>query len=167
MGSLLTLYLGAQHPELAGLIVMAPAIKVQNRLLPLALVLRFFYDYNPFDDVGDNPGDPEAAARAWSYDQTALQAAAQLYLLQRQVRRTLPSIHQPLLTFLGRRDPKVHPQAGQILADGVSSTDTELIWLENSGHNVLNDGERESVWELSHKWLATRAARDPYSRPQH
>ena len=39
LGSLLALWLGAGHPEIAALLPMAPAIRVQNRLLPLALTL--------------------------------------------------------------------------------------------------------------------------------
>ncbi len=35
----------------------------------------------------------------------------------------------------------------------VASTDRTLVWLENSGHNLLIDGERESVWARSYDWM--------------
>ena len=158
LGSLLTLWLGAQHPQIVGLIVMAPAIKLQNRLLPLTLGLRYLLKYSPFGAIGDDDlGDPEAVQRIWCYDRTPLWGAGELYLLQRRVLRRLPAIHQPILIFQGRRDAQVDPEAAQILYDAVGSTDKQVIWLENSGHNLLVDGERESVWAQSYDWILDHA----------
>lgn len=154
LGSLLTLWLGSQHPDIAGLIPMAPAIRVQNRLIPLALLLRHFLKYYPMAPMGDDDlGDPQAAERSWCYDETPLWGAAEVYLLQRRVRRTLPQIRQPILIFQGRRDATLHPQAADELYGAVGSTDRRLVWLENSGHNLLIDGERESVWAQSYDWM--------------
>jgi carboxylesterase len=158
LGSLLTLWLGARHADLAGLIAMSPAIKLQTRLLPLTLGLRLLLKYNPFGGLGgDNPGDPAAAGRNWCYDETPLWGAGEVYLLQRKVLRALASIHQPLLVFQGRRDSQMDPRAPEILYNRVGSTDKRVIWLENSGHNLLVDGERESVWAQSFAWIMQHA----------
>jgi len=158
LGSLLTLWLGSRHPEIAGLIAMAPAVKVQNRLLPLSLGLRRVMRYNPLGPISDDDlGDPEARERVWCYDDTPLWGAGEVYLLQRQVLRALPTIRQPILIFQGRHDAQLDPQAAQILYDRIGSEDRTLVWLENSGHNVLADGERESLWEQSHDWIVERA----------
>jgi carboxylesterase len=154
MGSLLALWLGVEHPEVAGLIPMAPVIKVRNRLLPLTLLLRYLLKYDPFGGIGDEDlVDPEAIHRVWAYDKTPLWGASELYLLQRWVRSTLSQIQQPVLIFQGRHDGSLPPEAAQMVYDGVSSTDKTLVWLEHSGHNLLVDGEREWVWEQSHTWL--------------
>jgi esterase/lipase len=79
--------------------------------------------------------------------------AGEVYLLQRKVLRALPQIYQPILIFQGRRDAHLHPLAAQELYDAVASTDRTLIWLENSGHNLLIEGERESVWAQSYGWM--------------
>jgi carboxylesterase len=161
LGSLLTLELGARHPTLAGLIAMAPAIKVQNRLLPLTLVLRYFMKYPPVEVMGDGDlGDPQAIQRIWCYDEVPLWGASETYRLQRRVVRSLPHIRQPLLIFQGRRDDTLDPQAAQILYDRVGSEDKTLIWLEHSGHNLLADGERKSVWDTSYAWMMERVS-DP------
>jgi carboxylesterase len=157
LGSLLTLWLGARHPDIAGLIPMAPAIKVQNRLIPLTLVLRYLWKYNPMGPMADDDlGDPDAAERSWHYDELPLWGASQVYLLQRKVRRELSKIHQPILIFQGRRDAHLHPQAAEEVYNGVASPDRTLVWLEQSGHNLLIDGERESVWAQSHAWMTER-----------
>jgi carboxylesterase len=166
MGSLLALWLGVEHPEIVGLIPMAPVVKVRNRLLPLTLVLRYLLKYDPTGGIGDEDlVDPEAIHRVWAYDETPLWGAAELYLLQRRVRSSLSQIQQPLLIFQGRHDTQLPPAAAQMVYDSVSSTDKELVWLEHSGHNLLVDGEREAVWEQSHTWMmdhlpATRSEGD-------
>jgi carboxylesterase len=153
LGSLLALWLGARHPGIAGLIPMSPAIKVTNRMFPLTLALRYAFKYSPFPLPEDNLGDPEAVHRAWHYDEQPMRSASEVYLLQRRVRSLLPTIRQPILIFQGRRDPQLDPQAAQIVYDGVSSTDKTVVWLENSGHNLLIDGEREAVWQQSCEWM--------------
>jgi carboxylesterase len=70
-----------------------------------------------------------------------------------QVRRELPAVRQPLLIFQGLRDAQAPPEAAQMVYDVTASEDKTLVWLENSGHNLLVDGERESVWALSYEWM--------------
>jgi carboxylesterase len=157
LGSLLTLWLGAGRPEIAGLIVMAPAIKVQDRRIPLTLGLRYVLKYNPKGGMGDSDlGDPQASDRIWCYDDTPLWGASEVYLLQRRVRKLLPRIVQPVLIFQGRRDKHLDPQAARIVYEAVASPDRTLVWLENSGHNVLADGEREALWAQSYDWMLAR-----------
>jgi carboxylesterase len=154
MGSLLALWLGARHPDVEGLIVMAPAVKLLNRLLPLSVPLQYVFRYNPLGAAGDDDlGDPEGIKRIWCYDQLAMRAASEFYWLKRRVRRALPRIRQPVLIFQGRRDTQVAPDAPRLVLDATSSTDKTLIWLENSGHNLLADGERCSVWSTSYAWI--------------
>jgi len=162
LGSLLTLWLGAKHPEIAGLIPMAPAIRVQNGLMPLTLVLRYLVKYNPLGPMGDDDlGDPQAVERGWCYDELPMWGASEVYLLQREVRRALPGIHQPILIFQGRRDAHLHPQAAEEVYNAVASTDRTLVWLEHSGHNLLIDGERESVWARSYEWMMAQLGGAP------
>ena len=134
LGSLLALALGAARPEIAGLIA-----RYLLRDVP-----------PPPDDLGD----PAAAlARVWCYDRLPVAGAAQVYLLHREVRRLLPRIRQPLLVLQGRRDRQLRPDAGPRLCAAVASADTELRWLEGSGHNLLIDGERERAWAHVETWL--------------
>jgi carboxylesterase len=158
-GALLALWLGVEHPELAGLVLMAPAVKFRNRLLPLALLLRYVLKYDPGGGVGDEDLiDPQAIERIWCYDETPLWGAAEVYLLQRQVRKALPEIRQPVLIFQGRHDAQLPPQAAQMVYDRVGSSDKTLVWLDHSGHNLLVDGERESVWEQCYTWMMQRVS---------
>lgn len=154
LGALLALWLAVGHTEIAGLLPMAPAIKVNNRLAPLSLGLRYLLKYSPLGPVGDEDLiDPEAIRRIWCYDTVPLWAAGEFCLLQKQVRRMLPEVHQPILIFQGLHDATVPTEAAQEVYDRVASTDRTLVWLEHSGHNLLADGERETVWAQSHEWM--------------
>jgi len=159
LGSLLTLWLGAHHPEVAGLIPMAPALRVRSRLLPLTLGVRYFLDYVPAGLNAEGDPDLGASQRVWCYDELPLWGAGEIYRLQRRVRQLLLHIRQPILIFQGRRDLQVPPEAAQLVYDGVASADKALVWLEHSGHNLLVDGERELVWAQSLAWLVERVPR--------
>lgn len=154
LGALLALWLGARYPDIAGLLAMAPVVKVRYWYLPLTLGLRYLLKYPPSGLVDEEAlCDPEAIHRIWCYDQSPLWGAAEFYLLLRRVNAALPRIRQPILIFQGRFDNWLSPQAAQLVHDGVASTDKTLVWLEHSGHNVLADGERESVWAQSYDWM--------------
>lgn len=161
MGSLLALWLGAQRPEIAGLISMAPCLKIRNRLAPLAAGFRYLLKYPPAGLLEEEVlRDPEAIRRMWCYDQMPMWTTGEFYLLQRQVRKVLNQIHQPILIFQGRFDNWLSPQDAPSLYEGVASTDKTLVWLERSGHNLLVDGERETVWMRSCTWIMDRVPRD-------
>jgi carboxylesterase len=159
LGSLLALWLGAEHPVASGLIAMAPAVKLRTRLVPLSLGLRYLITLAPQGSAGDaDLGDPEGLERTWSYDEMPMWSVGEAYLLQRRVRRMLSKVDQPILVFGGELDDRVPPEAATLLLDSVSSRDRTHILLENSGHNILIDGERELVWERSYTWMMERAA---------
>lgn len=154
MGSLLALWLGANHREIAGLVIMAPAVAVNNRFLWITPGLRYIIKSIPPALIEEEAlGDPAATERIWCYDEQSVWGAAELYLLQRWVRKNLAVIQQPLLIFQGRLDNWLAPQAAQIVYDGVSSSQKQIVWLERSGHNLLVDGERETAWAQSYDWM--------------
>jgi carboxylesterase len=160
LGSLLSLWLGAHHSDLAGLILLAPAVKVRDWRIYLTPVAQYFIKYAPVDHRADTDlCDPEALDRVWCYDTRPVAAAAQVLRLQREVRRLLPRVRQPALIMQGRNDDALPPDAAHIVHDRISSSNKTLIWLENSGHNVLIDSERERVWGETYEWIRERVER--------
>jgi len=157
MGSLLTLYLGAHYPRIAGLIPMAPALIASNKLIHLAPVLKYLIKKRDKDEAAENDlTDPDAFNRLWSYPVNPSAAAHELLKLQRVVRRSLQRITRPILIFQGRQDRAVAPKCAPLLYDSVRSRDKELVWLDNSGHCLTVDSEREAVWGKTHVWISAR-----------
>jgi carboxylesterase len=157
MGGLLTLYVAERHPEIAGIIPMAPALFTTNSRAGLAWLLKYFIKFNPYDPVrdGDDLTDPEARQRyLWSYMGTPVAAVEQLVLLQRAVQRDLHKVSMPTLIFQGTRDQSVKPESATFLLNRIAAKDKELIWLNNSGHCLWVDSEKDQVWQKAHQFIA-------------
>jgi carboxylesterase len=143
MGGLLALYLASEHPEIAGVMSYAAALRlpfdpVRVFLLPvLAPVV-------PMLEKGT--GRPVPADARWQgYPVHPLPALQQLQALGGVVRSRLPRVTQPLLIVQGRQDRLVDLASPEIIHAEVSSPDKTLHWFDNSTHCVLLDPEWRDV----------------------
>jgi len=152
MGTLLTLYLAAHHPELSGAILYSPALMVADRLIYLTPVLKYLVRKKPKSDDSDLT-DPEAERRLWSYEENPAFAAHELLKLIRRVRRLLPQVTCPLLIIHSILDTAIHPRSAQVTYERAGSTDKELITLNNSGHCITVDSEWEFVAQKTHEFI--------------
>ena len=157
LGSLLTANLAAEHP-VTGIVLISPAIFLAN---PLA---RFTWLANliPFtvrqDDAGTDLVDPEADKRAWCYEAIPGRAAHQVTLLNKRVIKLLPHVTAPALVVMSTRDASLKYESGPYVIEQIASADKELLSLYHSGHNILVDAERESVWKATAEFIARVAA---------
>jgi carboxylesterase len=150
MGGLLALFTASEHPEAVGILTYAPALKVTSSTAPyLARLL------GPFIPIQiKTVRDPTPADERWQgYPVNPVKAAAQLFRLQSEVDRRLPSINQPILIVQGRLDPTVHPDVPEIISRKVNSEKVEIQWMENSTHCVALDGEWEQVGEITLRFI--------------
>lgn len=151
MGGLLALYLASQHPEIAGVMSYAAAIRlpqssIRMMLLPL---LALFIPY-----LEKHLGSPSAADPRWQgYDVNPLQATQQMLKLQSVVQAHLYAIAQPLLIVQGRLDTSVAADAPDFIDRSVASTDKRQHWFEHSTHCVLLDQEWEDVAALTAQFI--------------
>ena len=144
MGALVALWLASEHPEIAGVLCYAPAIKLS--MSPLD-TLKLYAGSLVLPEVGRASLD---CSDVWQgYPGLPLKGALQLLEMQKAVRARLGEIHQPILIFQGRKDTTVAPEAGEILLEGVRSTQKKRIWLENSTHPVTLDVELDEVTRLT------------------
>jgi carboxylesterase len=152
MGSLLTLFLAAHHPELPGAIIYSPATWVANRLIHLTPVLKYLLPIKPKSGESDLI-DPEAELRLWHYDDDPVFAAHELLKLIRQIRRLLPRVTCPLLVIHSTLDTSIHPTSARRTYERAGSTDKELITLHNSGHCITVDSEWELVARRTYEFI--------------
>ena len=143
------LYLAAQHPEIAGILTYAPALRLNRRRGDLLSIYLFapFIPYVPkFNVRRPNPyTDP-----LWQgYHVNPLKGTLQLLRLQKQVTAILGKIHQPVLIVQGRLDLTVHPGVPDQIAQAVSSPVKEIVWFEHSTHCVVLDQEFDQVAEVT------------------
>jgi carboxylesterase len=155
-GGLLSLYLATQHPEIAALLLYAPALRLT---LKPSSILRI-YLFSPFvpwvskDYMDDNP--------LWQgYPVNPLKGVIQLLKLQKQVRPLLSLVHQPTLIIQGRQDTSVHPEVPDAIYNGIQSSIREKIWMEKSGHCVLLEQERQAIFDLTLRFLERAVQKSP------
>jgi carboxylesterase len=146
LGGLLSLHLGSVHPEIAGLILYAPAVRLASPLVHLAPLLKHLIKAIPKRRAGDDPDS--AVNQRWNgYTVDPIAAVAQLLPLQRQVRHRLPLIGQPIIVFQGRLDTTLKHSGVEEILSNVQSSDKELVWQEESSHCIVLDVEWDEVAE--------------------
>lgn len=147
-GAILALYLASQHPEAAGVLAYAPAIKLNlSRYNRLRLhLLAPFVPWVPKASV-------DGSANWQGYPVNPLKGTLQLLHFQRAVLKRLKRIHQPVLVMQGRLDTTVHTNAGKIILNGVSSPIKELYWMEKSSHVIIIDQELDEATRITLDFL--------------
>ncbi len=144
MGSLLTLYLAAKHPDIPGAIVYSPAVWTATSKIYLTPLARYFVGFQP--KTGDSDlMDPQADRQLWCYDVDPVGAAAELSKLILVVRRSLPKVVCPVIIIHSTRDGAIHPDSARRTFARIGARDKQLLTLHESGHCVTVDREWESV----------------------
>ncbi len=145
MGALLSLYLASEHPEIEAVLTYAPALRIARKLALAAHLLAPFVPHVPKGKIKEE---------FWQgYLVNPVQALAQMHWLQRQVRQRLAKVKQPLLIVQGRLDTAIDLRGVDDLYYKVGSSVKELHWLENSGHVVIIDRERDQAADLTVQFL--------------
>jgi len=154
LGSLLASHLAAQH-EMAGLVLMSPALWTRDWRMNFVPLLRHFIKFVPKDTDPQHSDltDPEAYKRFWSYDVYPTAAVYQLLLLQKLVRSELGRIRVPTLVIYATRDMSISPQSGLATYERIAAQDKELLVLHNSGHGLVVDSECELVFQKTYEWM--------------
>jgi carboxylesterase len=144
MGGTLALHLAeTRAADLAGVAVVNPFVASSNPQLRLVPVLKWVLPTSPA--IGNDIAREGADERG--YDRVPLKALGSLLALQRSVRTDLRAIRAPLLVFTSRVDHVVEPENSRMVLDGVSSDDTEQVWLERSYHVATLDHDADLILE--------------------
>ncbi len=151
MGSLITIYLAAsQDPQ--GAILYSPAVKVADRLIHLAPVLKYIVPRKPKTDESDY-ADPEAERRTWSYEAHPSYAAHELLKLIRRARKLLPQMTCPLLIIHSTGDQAIAADSARYTYERAGSREKELVTLQRSGHVLTVDSEWETVAQTTYAFI--------------
>jgi carboxylesterase len=147
-GGLLALLLAARNPQVAGVMVYAPALRIPMTSMQFVQLHLFspFLAGLPKNDLDGNT--------TWQgYKINPLKAVIQLRALQTMVSKELKNVNQPLLVVQGKQDTTIDQRSAQLVYDSVNSTDKQIHWLEKSGHCLLLDSELYLATRLSMDFL--------------
>ncbi len=91
------------------------------------------------------------------YKDRPVGTVAELFDLVRAARRNLTAVTSPALIIQSRADETVKPESGRIVYDGISSTEKQLVWLDQSRHVATLDMERHLIADAMLGHLAANA----------
>jgi carboxylesterase len=157
LGTLIVAHLCAVHPELAAVALLSPALEVRNRFVPLTVVCHRLVRTLPKGPSTLQAAD--ARDHIWSYDRWSTHGAAEMWRLQRQVKRELGSIRVPAFAIQSTQDTVVASDSARRMIAGWGGSDRELLMLQHSDHAVLLDVEREIVNTRVGEFFARHSAR--------
>jgi carboxylesterase len=145
MGGALTLRVGADHPEVAGLVCVNPATQPQP-----AEVLEMLHGMldggtELMPAIGSDIADPDVHESA--YEATPLRAL--LSLVEdglAPLAKEYPGMRQPLLLLNSPQDHVVDPAQAEYLADNYGGP-LERVTLERSYHVATQDYDKDLIFE--------------------
>lgn len=149
MGGTLALWLASRHPEIAGVVVVNPAVASTNRQLLALPLLKYVVPSMPglANDI------KKAGVAEHGYDRTPLRALASLVDAWKALRPDLPAITAPLLVFRSAEDHVVDPSSARIILQRVSSRDAREILLPDSYHVATLDNDAPTIFAESARFV--------------
>jgi len=145
MGGALTLWAGAEHPEVKGLVCINPATQPQPQEVLDMVQGMLDGGTETMDGIGSDIADPNAHETA--YSGTPL-AAMRSFLAEglAPLAPRYPSIKMPLLLFTSVQDHVVQPSDSDALAATYGGS-VERVMLERSYHVATQDYDKDIIFE--------------------
>lgn len=157
MGGLIACYMASFYPDLTGLLLYSPAIRVKN--LKLMNLLQYIKKYIAKPNIDIDDKDIQDVLPWKGYKVNPTKAAVQLLRLQKIVEERLSLINQPTIIFQGKLDKTIDQTGAYIIYKKINSKNKKLIWLDESNHCVLLDKEYSFVFSESTKFIENELSR--------
>jgi carboxylesterase len=149
MGGALALRLAQVHGGgeggVSGLMLVNPAVKLEDRRLALVPVLRWVAPSLP--PVGNDIKKPGVAEDA--YDKVPPHALHSMLQFYRIVARDLPKVDQPMLLLRSPEDHVVPPSSSAAVLASVKSSDVTEVLCADSYHVATLDNDAPKIFESS------------------
>jgi carboxylesterase len=137
MGGTIALHLAEEHPEIAGIMLINAAIRVEN-FEPLANETARY-----LDAIGSDIKAPDVAELA--YSKTPVASVKQFLTFKNIVASRLSAITCPALVLVSREDHVVPPEDSDYILAHIMSELKEKVVLENSYHVATLDNDKELI----------------------
>lgn len=153
MGGALSLMLAARF-TVAGVVAMsAPYQLPSDWRLPYAEI---FSRVQPSVPKGlPDWQNPQLAVGHVDYPSYPTRAIAELRDLLEEMRRRLPQVTAPTLLIYSKNDGsvRVDDRHAELIMEGLGSARKSVEWVENSGHVITEDAERDRVFALAARFV--------------
>ena len=153
MGGLVTINLGIERAkDLAGIALASPALDFSNPLARFSRPISRVVGYMP---MVNSIRDPELAKLCTNYSHLESGSFASLYEYSKLTMARAPLLKLPLLVVHSRHDQVIPPAAVEKFLSQVGTPREKLAvhWLKQSGHEIMQDSEKQDVFDTIGAWL--------------
>lgn len=145
MGGLVALELAMRHPDkIAGIVTVAASLKFADPLSRFTNMLSQVVRYWPSPESFN---EPSLKVNCKNYEKFPTDAFASLYDYSQEIAHRLNEVHVPIRILQSKKDQIVAPDSANIIYEKVSTPHREILWYEESGHEMMQDLEAEQVFE--------------------
>lgn len=172
MGGLIALHLATRYFHLVdGVISLATPSSVndvRSRLVRFAkYVVPYFYPLKDADfrdpavrraiaqrmQTTLNLDDPKIVKALKDSVRIPLEAIHELVTFNTVVLKELPSLYTPVIFMQGKKDHTIAANSAYVLSSLVASKDKQVLWLNNSGHVLPRDMDKDIVFYVSEQFI--------------
>lgn len=151
MGGALSLLFASQYP-VAGVVAMStPYALPPDPRIRFIKLLRWLQP-----SVPKGPPDwhnPDAARDHIDYPDYPTRAIIQLRDVLVEMRTALPKVSTPTLLIHSKQDTGVDPSNMQMIYDHLGTQDKHMFWVEDSGHVITREPQRELVFKTVNDFI--------------
>lgn len=154
MGGALAL-LAASYLPVAGVVAMATPYQLPAD--PRLPYLKLLSKIRPYLPKGKHPGEGwfgDGWKEHIAYPANPLRSLAELNELLGVMRTALPKIDVPVLLIASRDDHYIVENSMEMIYADLKTPDKTKIWIENSGHVITEDLQKELVFEKTAEFIA-------------
>jgi carboxylesterase len=148
IGSSLAVMMDKNHPETAGLLLMAMPYKIRFESLafPLIKILKKIKNYNnklyPPTFGGNN-----TITRLISYQSYSMTSALEAVKLIKEARKNIPFITKPCFLIQSLSDHIITKKSAQEIYDNIKSEVKKIKYIKRAYHTFISDIKNEHVFE--------------------
>ena len=133
MGGAISLLLASKYEGIEGLILFAPAMKVDGILPKFVPILKYFMKDRELDVIKIQE---QYDVKRTKYAREPIWVYHELFKLQKAARKSLKDVSTPALVIHGSEDHTIHHKYGKMVYDSIKSTDKQFILIEGGEHVI-------------------------------
>ena len=151
MGGILSLVFASRFPVDGVVTMSTPYNLPADPRLPFVKIFSLFL---PKVKKGSSDRhDLEASKSHVEYPYIPTKAIIQLRDLLSEMRVSLPKVSVPVLLIHSRQDKSVAPENVEKIYSAVSSRDKQIFFVENSGHDIPREPDRNLVFKSASEFI--------------
>jgi len=168
MGGALAATAAAKLPDLPVLVLIAPYLAMPRRLRWAARLHWLVSAFAPYIRGGGDRSihDPAERDASLAYGVVTPRLGYELLRVVEHARQELPRVNAPTLVVASRLDNRIGPDDSQRAFYLLGCAQRRIEFVENTGHVITVDFQRERVFEMAAAWIAEHMDRAQNAPPR-